>query len=125
MPKTKVIFYQEDDGSVPVLDWLKSLQPKAQSKCVVKIERLAELGHELRRPEADYLRDKIYELRIGLQGINYRILYFFHQDSAAILALGIVKEKIVPPADIETAIKRKSSFERDPEFHSYQRSKND
>ena len=33
------------------------------------MERLAEFGHELRRPEADLLRDKIYELRIALQGI--------------------------------------------------------
>ena len=82
MPPTKVVFYKDDDESVPVLEWLRSLQPKARSKCVVKIERLAALGHELRRPEADYLRDKIYELRIGLQGVNYRILYFFYENKA-------------------------------------------
>ncbi len=64
MPKTKVVFYQEDDGSVPVLEWLDTLPQKAQDKCFVKIERLAELGYELRRTEADFLRDKIYELRI-------------------------------------------------------------
>ena len=78
MPLTKIIFYLDDDGTVPVLEWLRDLPPKVQDKCVVKIERLASLGHELRRPEADYLRDKIYELRIGRQGINYRILYFFY-----------------------------------------------
>jgi hypothetical protein len=54
MPKTKVVFYREDDGSVPILEWLDSLQPKALDKCAVRIERLAELGHELRRPEADF-----------------------------------------------------------------------
>lgn len=59
MPRTHVVFYQEDDGTAPVLDWLDSLPPKAQDKCVVKIERLRELGHELRRPEADILRDGI------------------------------------------------------------------
>ncbi len=53
MPKTKVVFYQEDDGSVPVLEWLDTLSQKVQDKCFVKIERLAELGCELRRPEAD------------------------------------------------------------------------
>jgi phage-related protein len=125
MPLTKVIFYQEDDGSVPVLEWLRSLPPKARSKCVVRIERLAALGHELRRPEADYLRDKIYELRIGLQGINYRILYFFHGDTAAVLAHGIVKEKRVPPAEIDLAITLKEKFEQNPETHSYQRSRSD
>lgn len=55
MPKTHVVFYQEDDGRAPVLEWLDTLSPKAQDKCRIKIERLQELGHELRRPEADYL----------------------------------------------------------------------
>jgi ribosome-binding protein aMBF1 (putative translation factor) len=53
VPRTKVIFYCEADGAAPVLDWLRSLPAKAQDKCVVRIERLAELGHELRRPEVD------------------------------------------------------------------------
>lgn len=125
MPPTKVVFYQEDDDSVPVLEWLKSLLPIAQNKCVIKIERLAALGHELRRPEADYLRDKIYELRIGLQGINYRILYFFHGNKAAVLAVGIVKEKRVPPTEIDKAVERRKQFEKDPQTYSFQRSKND
>lgn len=86
VPVITVVFYQEDDGTVPVLEWLDSLPRKAQDKCFVRISRLEELGHELRRPEADLLRDNIYELRIGLQGINYRILYFFHGKQAAVLA---------------------------------------
>ena len=52
MPRISVVFYKEEDGAVPVLEWLDSLQPKALDKCVVRIERLRELGHELRRPEA-------------------------------------------------------------------------
>jgi len=65
MPLTKVVLYREDDGSVPLLDWLDGLQPKVIAKCRVRIERLRELGHELRRPEAYYLRDGIYELRVA------------------------------------------------------------
>jgi hypothetical protein len=71
MPKIRVVFYKEDDGSVPILEWLDSLPDRALDKCTVRIERLAELGHELRRPEADLLRDGICELRIGLQHVNY------------------------------------------------------
>ncbi len=37
MPITRVVFYQDDDKSVPVLEWLDSLPPKAQDKCFVKI----------------------------------------------------------------------------------------
>ena len=60
--------------------------------------RLEDLGHEIRRPEADLLRDGIYELRIGLQGINYRVLYFFHGKEAAVVSHGLTKERRVPPA---------------------------
>ena len=120
MPKTKVIFYKDDDGSVPVLDWLEQLPSKAVAKCLVRIERLGELGHELRRPEADLLRDKIYELRIGLQGINYRILYFYHGDVAAVLAHGIIKESAVPPKEIERMIERKRRFETNPKKHTHE-----
>jgi hypothetical protein len=66
MPTTEVIFYQEEDGTIPIVDWLDGLHNKAQVKCLARLGRLEELGHELRRPEADLLRDGIYELRIGL-----------------------------------------------------------
>jgi DNA-dependent RNA polymerase auxiliary subunit epsilon len=54
MPRISVVFYQEDAGRVPVLDWLDHLPVKTQDECRVRIERLRDLGHELRRPEADY-----------------------------------------------------------------------
>ena len=120
MPKIPVVFYRESDGTAPVLKWLDALPAKAQDKCLIKIERLCELGHELRRPEADLLREGIYELRIGLQGINYRILYFFHGRTAAVLAQGLVKERVVPSREIDVALTRKRRFEQDPEHHTYE-----
>ena len=51
MPRTRVVFYREREGSVPVLEWPDSLPAKIQDKCVVKIERLRELGHELGGPK--------------------------------------------------------------------------
>lgn len=120
VPRTQVVFYQEAAGSVPVLDRLDTLPAKAQDKCRVKIERLQDLGHELRRPEADLLRDGIYELRVGLQRVNYRVLYFFHGKVAAVLAHGLAKERVVPPREIDEAIKRKQRFEHDPGTHTYQ-----
>lgn len=121
MPKTHVVFYQEVDGHCPVMMWLREIPPKAQVKCRIKIERLAEMGHELRRPEADLLRDKIYELRATFQGIHYRVLYFFHGNTAAVLTSGIVKEDRVPPAEIERAIVRKRNFEANPTKHTYRK----
>lgn len=50
MPKTEVVFYREDDGTVPLLEWFEGIPSKAQDKCRVRIELLKQLGHELRRP---------------------------------------------------------------------------
>ncbi len=118
MPPVDVVFFKEEDGSVPLREWLDRLPGKAQAKCLVKLGRLEELGYELRRPEADYLRDGIYELRVRLQSVNYRMLYFFHERTAAVVSHGIVKEKAVPDIEIELAIDRKLRFEADPEIHS-------
>lgn len=120
MPKTQVVFYQEVDGTVPVLEWFDDLSAKAQDKCRVRIQRLSELGHEMRRPEADLLRDGIYELRVGLQHVNYRILYFFHGRVAAILAYGLTKEDRVPSADIDVALTRKRRYEQAPKLHTFE-----
>jgi len=84
---------------VPVLEWLvklrKSDQP-AYARCVAAVERLAVLGHELRRPLADLLRDGIYELRIRKGRVKYRILYFYHGPGLAILGHAITKEDVIP-----------------------------
>jgi phage-related protein len=119
MPRTQVILYREEDGTCPFLEWLDELPVRVQAKCLLRVERLRELGHELRRPEADLLRDGIYELRASLQGVHYRILYFFHRGVAAVVAHGIVKESGVPPKEIERAIERKRRFEANPAKHRH------
>jgi phage-related protein len=123
MPQTAVVFYQDDAEGVPVLEWLRALHRRdrrAYAKCITRIQRLAEMGHDLRRPEADYLRDEIYELRARRGRVQYRILYFFHGQHLAVLAHALTKEGQVPPADIARAIRRKEAFAQDPDGHSYE-----
>lgn len=123
MPKTRVVFYQESEGNIPVLDWLKALlsrDRKGYAKCVARIQQLADAGYELRRPAADYLRDDIYELRAKHINVQYRILYFFQGQNIAILAHAIVKEDAaVPNIDIERAIARKAKLDQDFDYHTY------
>ena len=88
--------------------------------CVVRIRRLAEEGHGLRRPEADYLRDGIHELRAKSGRVNYRFLYFFHGRNIAVLAHSLTKEAEVPPVEIDRALERKALYEKDPEGHTYE-----
>ena len=123
MPETQVVFYQETDGEVPVLEWLTQLvkqNRKGYANCVARIGQLAASGYELRRPAADYLTDGIYELRAKHIRVQYRILYFFYGQNVAILAHAITKEEeAVPAIDIERALRRKRLFEENPEAHTY------
>ena len=75
------------------------------------IDRLAEQGHELRRPEADLLRDGIYELRASYQGVHYRMLYFFAGRAVVVLSHGLTKEREVPSREIDLAVDRKKKVE--------------
>lgn len=119
MPETTLFFYREDDDTIPLLDWLEGIPTRAKLKCLAKIERLKSLGYEIRRPEADYLRDGIYELRTSFEGIHYRMLYFFHQNVAVVVSHGIIKEKKVSPKEIDRAIERKKKFTKNPAQHTY------
>ena len=51
--------------------------------------------------------------------VQYRMLYFFHGNVAAVIAHGITKTTTeVPPREIERAIRRKKQFEQNPEQHT-------
>ena len=117
MPPTKVVIFCKADGSAPLLNWLDGLPTKARDKCIARIERLKALGHELRRPEADILRDGIHELRARIGTVNYRMLYFFH-GQIAVVSHGLTKESGVPGREIGLAIERKELFLADPQRHT-------
>ena len=118
MPRTVLKGFRELDGSVPILEWLRAVDRKASAKLIARLRRLEELGSELRRPEADYLRDGIYELRVGHRGVNYRILYFFAGKDIVVVSHGLTKEREVPPREIDHAIIRKKAFGKNAERHT-------
>ena len=114
MVRTELYLFREPKSdSIPFLQWLERQPPKVQTKCTLRIDRLGEIGHELRRPEADFLRDGIYELRASYQGVNYRILYFFAGQAIIVVSHGLIKDKKVPPGEIDLAIDRKKKVEGD------------
>jgi phage-related protein len=121
--EARIVFYQDESGEAPVLEWLKVVlkkDRKGYANCVARIQLLASTGHELRRPAADYLRDGIYELRAKHVHVQYRILYFFYGQNVAILAHAMTKDTDqVPVVEIERAMKRKELFEKNPKIHTY------
>jgi phage-related protein len=118
LPQVRVVLYKEDDGTCPVLEWLDELPVKIQDKCAARIKRLMACGNELRRPEADYLRDGIYELRVRYLRVNYRLLYFFHENQVVVLTHGLTKEREVPAREIDKALALRRRFESGPESYT-------
>ena len=122
MPRIEVAYYQDDDETVPMKEWMEALrsQPRHRAKCIEWIGLLRDYGHDLRRPTADYLRDGIYELRVKFQRIRYRMLYFFYGRKRAVITHGITKQTdLVPAREIERAMEMKRRYETDAIRHSH------
>jgi len=122
LPKFEVRFFQDDDGTVPALEALTRLNrtnPKVVLKFEARIQELEERGFALRRPVADYLRDGIYELRVRVNNVHHRLLYFFEGGRrVAVLSHHITKRKSVPNKEIGLAIKRKAKVLTDPDRYT-------
>lgn len=123
MDRLPIVFFKDDDGSVPVIRWLDEevarRNVKTAIKCRARIRLLSELGAKLPVEIAKPLRDGIWELRMEYQQVNYRILYFFSKNRIVVISHGLTKESVVPPRQIDLALERKRLFESDPERHAY------
>jgi len=111
----EVRFYRDAAGRTPFGNWLDSLDEEARNRADAAIIRLSERGNQLRRPEADYLRDGIYELRWHIRRVQYRILYFFHGRQVVIISHGLTKLDRIPEKEIELAIRRKKVIQNQRE----------
>lgn len=121
MPETTIHFFRAANGEVPFLAWLDELRgtnERAFTKCLYMVDLLRQFGHELRRPQADSLRDGVYELRAKVGRVNYRVLYGFVGKNVVLVSHGITKEKEVPENEIDTAATRLVLFEQNPELHA-------
>lgn len=119
MPPVQVVFYKEDDGSVPVADWLDQQSAKGQDLCIDRMTRLRDQGHQLRRPTAAPLRGGIYELRARENKVRLRILFFFYGKDRAVMVQGLKKKtQKVPPIEIDRAVQKKKKYEEDPRAHT-------
>jgi putative component of toxin-antitoxin plasmid stabilization module len=121
LPPVEIVFFKDNDGRAPVQDWLERLRLQdslGHDRLVARIRRLARLGYELRRPEADYVRDGLYELRARSGHVNLRILYSFHGRLVVVLLHALTKEDRLPEADLRRALDRKLRFDQDPIRHT-------
>lgn len=59
----EIEIYETEDGKVPFLEHLKSLDPKMRSKVLRSVDLLEKFGTTLREPYSSPLGDGIFELR--------------------------------------------------------------
>ena len=109
----EIIFYNKEDGKVPVEEFLDFLSPKLLAKTLKDIDLLEKFGNNLREPFSKKLSDGIFELRTKQSSDITRIFYFFIFDKRIVLTNGFVKKSNkTPRSEIELAIKYKKDFER-------------
>lgn len=105
-----VIFYEKEDGTMPVKDFLTELDTKMRAKVVRSLELLKAKGHLLRSPTSKELTDGIMELRTVFGGNISRILYFFIVGNTAVVTNGFIKKTDKTPVE---EIERAKAYRRD------------
>lgn len=109
----RVIFYEKENGEIPVKNFLDSLDKKMRKKALGQISTLELYGRTLREPYSKYIKDGIFELRIKFSSDISRIFYFFYVGDKAILTNGFIKKtQKTPQNEIEKALEYKADYER-------------
>lgn len=108
-----VEFYETEDGKIPTVEFLDSLEEKMNAKMVGLMEILEEKGTLLREPYTKPLEDGIFELR-AVQGSNIsRALFFFYIEGRIVITHGFVKKtQKTPRTQIDLAKKYRADYLR-------------
>ena len=115
--KYDVKMYEKEDGTVPVLEFIQTLQTKQQAKVTREIDLLENFGSDLHYPHIDTVKGDKYkdllELRVKLASNIFRIFFFLPMGNLAILLHGITKKKNkTPKKELDIALERKKDFLR-------------
>ena len=100
-------FYEEEDGSRPVEELVKSLPAKHQAKVLQYLQLLEDYGPILDDPYSSQVKGKLRELKPHYGKAQYRILYYGDPYRSFVLLHGLHKvTKKLPKGDIEIAESR-------------------
>lgn len=104
MQDFRVVFYEKENGEIPIEEFLLSLDRKMIAKLTRAIAALQKHGNELREPYSKHLDDGIFELRAQVGSDITRALYFFVVGKQIIVTHGFVKKtQKTPPSEIDRA----------------------
>jgi len=111
MQNFEVLFYQKEDGKIPVEEFILSLNLKVQAKVFRYLELLEKEGNNLREPFSKPIGEGIFEIRPHANGVYIRILYFFVSGGKVIVTNGFVKKtNKTPNEQIELAKRYREDY---------------
>lgn len=107
----KIKFYEDEQGNVPVREFLDSLDIKMRQKMLRSIQALQDMGISLRMPLSESLGDGIFELRAKVGNNISRVMYFFIIGDIAVLTHAFIKKTQKTPAkELEKAKKIRDDY---------------
>ena len=114
----EIEFYETEDGTCPIWDFLEALRLKAPTnkdariqhkQASLYIELLQQNGTHMNAEITKHLDDGIWELRPG----NNRVFYFFYQnDTYVLLHQFRKKSQKIPKREIEKAKAERNDYLR-------------
>ncbi len=109
----QVDFYEEEDGSAPVEEYLDNLPKQQRARAMALVKLLEEQGPNLPFPYSSQVRGRLRELRARFGKTRLRILYFGDAERTFVLLHGLIKttDKL-PEADIRRAEQRMAAHAR-------------
>ncbi len=112
----EVEYYQKENGDIPVLDFLLTLNPKMRAKAYSEIELLQRHGPHLREPYVKPIRGEEYkgmfELRVKFASDITRIFYFVFRKNTFVLLNGFIKKSYnTPQRELNRAKRYKDDYE--------------
>jgi phage-related protein len=113
----EIEFYKQENGKIPVLDFLLTLQPKIRAKTFNEIELLKKHGRNLKEPYVKQLKGErykgIFELRTKFASDINRIFYCIWSNNTFVLLHGFTKKsEEIPKNELEKALNFKLDYER-------------
>lgn len=109
----EIIFYEREDGSVPLQDFWDKLPVKHHAKVLRDIDILEKYGTALTEPHVKHIQAKLWELRIKSASNASRIFYFLPVGKTIVLLHGFVKKtEKTPNREIEIAKNYLDDYER-------------
>lgn len=109
----QVEFYETENDSTPVLDFILGLPPKEKAKVLHHLDLLEELfpwdiDHVKKLEDQD-----LWELRVKFSSNQHRVLFFLAHEKKFVLVHGFTKKDWrISPRDLALAQRRKVDWER-------------